>query len=134
LAKAGNAGWGEGTKEAQDWLEKRRAELWAGDIVQVRIGLDELPKRYKERGKAIRQVKDYFDHHVRRLHYDRYRAEGRPIGSGTVESAARNVVAWRMKRGGQRWSQDAAPRMLISLGEVHSNRWDKRMQRLAKAA
>lgn len=134
LAKAGKAGWGEGTPEAQAWLEQRKAELWQGEVVQVEIALDELPRRYKERGNHIRQVKAYVDQHARRMRYDLFRTEGRPIGSGTVESAARNVVAWRMKRGGQRWSTAGAVWMLAALGEVHSGRWDTRMQRMAKAA
>jgi hypothetical protein len=134
LAKAGKAGLGEGTPEVQAWLEQRKTELWNGHLVQVEIGLEQLPRRYKERGKAIRQVKSYVDQHWKRLSYDRFRAEGRPIGSGTVESAARNVVTWRMKRGGQRWSQAGATRMLAAVGEVHSHRWDTQMQRLAKAA
>jgi hypothetical protein len=112
LAKAGKAGWGEGTPEAQAWLEQRKTELWKGQLVQVEIGLEQLPRRYKQRGKDIRQVKSYIDQHWKRLHYDRFRAEGRPIGSGTVESAARNVVTWRMKRGGQRWSEPGATRAL----------------------
>jgi hypothetical protein len=134
LAKAGRAGWGEGTPEAQAWLEQRKTELWNGQRVQVEIGLEQLPRRYKERGKDIRQVKNYFNQHWTRLRYERFRAEGRPIGSGTVESGARNVVAWRMKRGGQRWSDSGATRMLAAVGEVHSGRWDTQIQRLAKAA
>lgn len=134
LAKAGKAGWGEGTPEAQAWLEQRKTELWQGKIVQVEIGLDELPRRYKERGNDIRKVKAYVDQHAPRLRYDLFRAEGRPIGSGTVESAARNVIAWRMKRGGQRWSTAGAAWMLVALGEIHSRRWETRMRRMAKAA
>lgn len=134
LAKAGKAGWGEGTPEAAAWLDQRKTELWNGHLVQVEIGLAQLPRRYKERGDHIRQVKNYIDQHWERLAYDVFRAEGRPIGSGTVESAARNVVTWRMKRGGQRWSKTGATRMLAAVGEVHSDRWDIRMKRLAKAA
>jgi hypothetical protein len=134
LAKAGKAGWGEGTPEEKAWLEQRKTELWNGQLAQVEAGLAQLPRRLKERGRDIRQVKGYVDQHWKRMHYDRFRAEGRPIGSGTVESAARNVVSWRMKRGGQRWSQPGAIRMLAALGEVHSGRWDTCMQRLAKAA
>jgi hypothetical protein len=134
LAKAAKAGWGEGTEEARVWLEQRRTELWNGALVQMRIGIDELPRRYKDRGKAIRQVKEYIELHWHRLNYDGFRAEGRPIGSGTVESAAKNVVSYRMKRGGQRWSSEGATRMLVTLGEIHSNRWDTRVLHLAKAA
>lgn len=134
LAKAGKAGWGEGTPEGQAWLDQRKTELWNGQLVEVEIGLEQLPQRYKERGKHIRQVKAYVDQHWARLRYDVFRMQGRPIGSGTVESAARNVVTWRMKRGGQRWSGLGATRMLAAVGEVHSDRWDTQMERLAKAA
>lgn len=134
LAKAGKAGWGEGTPEAQAWLEQRKTELWQGKVVQVESGLDELPRRYKERGNDIRKVKAYIDQHAQRLRYDLFRAEERPIGSGTVESAARNVIAWRMKRGGQRWSIAGAAWMLAALGEIHSRRWETRMRQMAKAA
>ena len=123
LVKAGHAAWGEGTAKFIAWLERRKTEMWEGRVAEMRTALVELPRRYKERGRDIRQVREYMAKHSERLVYDRFRSEERPIGSGTVESAARNVVAWRMKRGGQRWSETGAVRMLAALGEVHSNRW-----------
>lgn len=134
LAKAANAAFGEGTAEAQAWLAERETELWTGQRMKVDIALHQLPTRYKERGTAIRQVREYVEAHWPRLRYHRFREEGRPIGSGTVESAAKNVVAWRMKRGGQRWSRSGATRMLAALGEVHSGRWAETAHRLTKAA
>jgi hypothetical protein len=134
LAKAGNAAWGEGTEEARAWLAQRETELWLGQRMKIDIALHQLPRRYKERGKAIRQVKGYVDHHWERIRYDRFREEGHPIGSGTVESGAKNVVQWRMKRGGQRWSRSGAQRMLVAVGEVHSRRWSPTRRRFAKAA
>jgi hypothetical protein len=134
LAKASNAAWGEGSKEAREWLEQRETELWTGQLFEVRVALGKLPRRCKERGKAIRQVRGYILEHTPRLPYAQFRAEGRPIGSGCVESGAKNVVSWRMKRGGQSWSRPAATRMLAALGEVHSGRWESACQRLDKAA
>jgi hypothetical protein len=134
LAKAGNAAWGEGTKEARAWLAQRKTELWHGQRMKLEIALHQLPPRDEERGTAIRQVKGYFDHHWERIEYDRFRKERRPIGSGTVESGAKNVVQWRMKRGGQRWTRTGATRMLAALGEVHSKRWSAKRRRFAKAA
>jgi hypothetical protein len=134
LAKASNAAWGEGSQEAREWLAQRKTELWNGQLFEVRVALAALPRRRKERGKAIRQVQGYFVEHAKRLEYARFRAEGRPIGSGSVESGNKNVVAFRMKRGGQSWSRAAVPRMLAALGEVHSGRWDEDCKRLAKAA
>jgi hypothetical protein len=134
LAKAAKAGLGEGTEEAITWLKQRETELWRGQVVQVEIALYNLPRRYKERGKAIRQVKGYIDRHSQRLEYDRFRGAGRPIGSGTVESGAKNVVQWRMKRGGQHWSPAGAMRMLAAVGEIRSHRWSASQRRLPKAA
>lgn len=134
LAKAANAAFGEGSEEARTWLDQRKTELWNGERMQVRNALHNLPRRYKERGQAIRQVIGYIDGHWPRLRYDDFRAEGRPIGSGTVESAAKDVIAWRMKRGGQRWSREGATRMLAALGEVHSKRWSAAHRCFARAA
>ena len=134
LAKAANAAFGEGSEEARTWLDQRETDLWHGERLQVDIALHNLPRRYKERGQAIRQVIGYIDGHWPRLRYADFRAEDRPIGSGTVESAAKNVVAWRMKRGGQSWSRKGATRMLAALGEVHSRRWSATHRRFARAA
>jgi hypothetical protein len=134
LAKAGEAAWGEGKPKAYAWLAEREKELWDGRVLEVRTALEQLPPRRRARGKAIRQVRDYIADHEARLDYRRFRDEGRPIGSGTVESAAKNVVGWRMKRGGQSWSRAGATRMLAALGETHSGRWHEAWQRLAKAA
>jgi hypothetical protein len=134
LAKAANAAFGEGSEEAHTWLDQQETDLWNGERMRVDNALHNLPRRYKERGEAIRQVIGYIDGHWPRLCYPDFRAEGRPIGSGTVESAAKNVVAWRMKRGGQHWSREGATRMLAALGEVHSKRWSAARRRFAKAA
>jgi len=134
LAKASNAAWGEGTEAARAWLAARETELWHGQRMQVDIALHQLPRRRGDRGQAIRQVKGYVDQHWDRIQYERFRQEGRPIGSGTVESGAKNVVQWRMKRGGQSWSRPGATRMLAALGELHSRRWSPTRRRLAKAA
>ena len=134
LAKAGNAAWGEGTAAARAWLAQRETELWHGQRMKIDIALHQLPQRYKERGKAIRQVQGYIDNHWERIRYDLFREEGHPIGSGTVESGAKNVVQWRMKRGGQRWSRPGAARMLLAVGEIHSKRWSPTRRRFAKAA
>jgi hypothetical protein len=134
LAKAGAAAFGEGTLESQIWLAERKVELWEGRVAAVGVALLRLPRRRGERGRAIRNVLEYITEHANRMDYARFRVEGRPIGSGTVESGAKNVVQWRMKRGGQSWSPDGAQRMLAALGELHSGRWESACRRLAKAA
>jgi hypothetical protein len=134
LAKAANAAFGEGSEEARTWLDQRETDLWNGERIQVNNALHDLPCRYKECGQAIHHVIGYIDGHWPRRCYADFRAEDRPIGSGAVESAAKNVVAWRMKRGGQSESREGATRMLAALGEVHSKRWSATHKRFARAA
>jgi hypothetical protein len=134
LAKAAAAAFGEGAPEAQAWLAERKTELWEGRIAAVGGALLRLPRRRGERGRQIRNVQEYVAQHASRMDYARFRAEGRPIGSGTVESGAKNVVQWRMKRGGQSWSSHGASRMLAAVGEFRSGRWEGAHRRLAKAA
>jgi hypothetical protein len=134
VAKAAAAAWGEGTAEAKAWLAERKAELWEGQVSAVGVALLQLPRRRGERGKVIRNVREYVTQHAHRMDYARFRAESRPIGSGTVESGVKNMVQWRMKRGGQSWDPGGAKRMLAALGEIHSRRWKEVRLPLAKAA
>ena len=67
------------------------------------------------------------------MRYADFRAQGYPIGSGTVESAARNVVQPRMRRPGRGWQRDNADAMLAALGEFHSRRFPWAWQQAASA-
>lgn len=66
------------------------------------------------RGKARAALLDlirYYDTNAPRMHYDRYRRDGLPCGSGAVESAHRHVLQKRMKLAGQHWDPTRADRM-----------------------
>ena len=134
LWKAGWAAYREGTEGATRWVEAREAELWEGDVVALQEALGRLAKDGGEEGEKIRQVQGYVARHAHRMDYARFRAEGRPIGSGTVESACKNVIGWRMKRGGARWSEQGVNWMMALLGEVHSGRWDEAWERAQRVA
>ena len=54
--------------------------------------------------------------------YDTFRARGRDIGSGRVESACKGVVGVRMKRNGMRWSATGA-QATLSLRVAWLNGW-----------
>jgi len=71
----------------------------------------------------VRQAQGYFRGNRKRMRYDEFRAAGYPIGSGTVESGARNVVQPRMRRPGRGWKRENAQAMLAALGELHSGRF-----------
>lgn len=135
--KAGHAAFGESMPEATVWVKARETELWNSQVSEVQSALETLPLKEGEAGEKIRQVKEYVAEHAPHMDYARFRAEGRPIGSGTVESGARNVIKWRMSRGGARWSEGRVNPMVALLGEFHSGRYDEawnRIQTYRKAA
>ena len=57
------------------------------------------------------------------MQYDQFRTVGYPIGSGTVESGAKNVVQHRMRRPGRGWKRENAQSMLAALSELYSGRF-----------
>src|SRR6266851_5606196 len=64
--------------------------------------------------EVLRVERGYFTTNTARMDYPAFRAQGLPIGSGAVESAAKHVVQVRMKRSGMRWS-DAGGEALLAL-------------------
>ncbi len=118
------AAFGEGSARATAWYEQGKAALWEGEV-ETLLGKhwQEVPRRQRERGKTIRNGRAYLREHRERMRYPDFRAQGYAIGSGTIESACKNVVGWRMKRGGARWARDRVNPMLALLGEENSGRW-----------
>lgn len=125
------AAFGEGSEEAAEWYKKAEADLWQG-AVETLLGerWQELPRRQRERGKTIRNGRAYFQEHRERMRYRDFREKGYAIGSGVIESACKNVVGWRMKRGGMRWAAERVNPVLATLSELHSGRWDEMWSRI----
>jgi len=66
-------------------------------------------------GEALAQKKallTYLRHNADRMRYKHFLAQGYLIGSGAIESAQRNLVQQRLKRSGQRWTQERAQQVL----------------------
>jgi len=131
----GQAAFGEGSDAAVEWYNKAKEDLWQG-AVETLLGerWQELPRRQRERGKTIRSGRAYFREHRERMRYQDFREQGYAIGSGTIESACKNVIGWRMKRGGARWAPERVNPMLAALGELHSGRWDEMWGRIRPKA
>jgi hypothetical protein len=133
LWAVGHAVYGEGSPQAGAWVQQREAELWAGEVekvVQATQVLDLAAQKYPD---EVRQAPQYFASRTASMRYADFRAQGYPIGSGTVESAARNVVQPRMRRPGRGWQRDNADAMLAALGEFHSGRLPWAWQQAAPA-
>lgn len=123
LWAVGHAVYGEG-KEAEEWVREREEVLWAGKVEQVIEVLEKLDLDQPGYPDPVRQAPGYFRHNRERMRYALFRAQGYPIGSGTVESGAKNVVKHRMCRPGRGWNRDCSQAMLAGLSELHSDRFE----------
>lgn len=119
---------GEHTPSAQQWAERQLDRLWNGQVGEVVATLDSLNLDQEAWTPLVRQAPDYFRSRQKQMQYDRFRAEGYPIGSGTVESAANTVIHHRLKRPGRGWNRDNAQAMLAGLSELHSGRFERAWQ------
>ena len=92
-----------------------------------------LPGDSKE-WNVVKNAINYFRLHRDRVRYAEFIARGLPIGSGPVESAAKNIVQARLKRSGMRWSRDGGQHVLDLLAYLKSGRWEPMWNTLTKAA
>jgi hypothetical protein len=81
------------------WLEPVTDQLWQGQVETVIQACERLAGTCAEARRAV----TYFTHHAARMRYDQFRAAGYLIGSGTVESGCKQIVAQRLKRSGAQW-------------------------------
>jgi hypothetical protein len=125
-----NAVHGEDKPEAAAWVERRQSELWAGRVEPVIRELKALKLEQSKYPDPVRQAPGYFENNRERMRFNEFRAAGYPIGSGTVESGARNVVQPRMRRPGRGWKRENAQAMLAALGELHSGRFQRAWQQV----
>lgn len=132
LWTVGQAVYGQGAEGAKAWVEGRLAQLWDGDLSGVQHQLRGLKPRRSEVREIVRQAVVYFTNQAGRMQYPSYREKGYPLGSGPVESACKNLVGARLKRGGMRWSNEGAQAVLNLRSELLSNRWDEAWQHLRR--
>ena len=121
--KVSKAVFGEGTPQANAWAEKQVELLWNGCGQEVVRALQHLPLNQLTGPEELSQSTAYFETRLPKIDYARFRQEGYPIGSGSVESAVNTVVHHRLKRQGRGWKRQYAQAMLAGLSELHSGRF-----------
>lgn len=105
--------------EDDQWLEKMKAHLLAGRQLKVRQSVWNMKTApVEQRNKLL----NYLENNAYRMNYDQYRAQGLMIGSGPIESAHRTVLQVRMKRSGQRWSDQGCDAMIKLRVALMSNK------------
>ena len=110
----GGAMYGVGKPETAAWVEHAKDLLWERGPADLLALLATLQASTEEGGKVLATERGYFRTNAGRMHYQTYRDQGLPIGSGAVESAAKHLVQQRMKRAGMRWS-DLGARAILHL-------------------
>jgi hypothetical protein len=119
---------GEPLPAAPCWAETQLEALWDGQVAEVVQTLDRLHLAQESYSPLVQQAPDYFRARQKQMQYDQFRANGWPIGSGVVESAANTVVHHRLKRPGRGWKREYAQAMLAALCELHSHRFERTWQ------
>jgi len=123
LTPAAAAIYGEGTDLAQQWVQRRRGELWAGQVPAVLAALE--PQRAA--GPAVDAAISYYTHNQARMDYPAYRDQGLQIGSGPIESGCRHVIGLRLKAPGMRWQRSGAQAVATVRAWLKSGRWEEAM-------
>ena len=108
--------------EFDNVVNKLKSWLWLGEIEKIETFINERLHRKRQKKKALKKLHDYFGQY-NQFQYQSYRAAGIPIGSGTVESAIRRVINFRIKSAGQFWKPENAERMIFLRSQVLSGRW-----------
>ena len=132
LATIGRLLYGEGSDRFKECFKRWRGMLRESRSAEVIEELGQLRDsgEYRTLRADIQGEIDYFMANQKRMDYRRYRELGLPIGSGTVESACKNVVAARMKHSGMMWGLPGATGMLQLRASIKSRRFNSDHERL----
>lgn len=86
---------------------------------QVLLACQALAPACPEAQKAA----NYFYTNAERMRYDRFRAAGYMIGSGSVESACKQIVTQRLKLPGAQWIVEGAVQTAKARAAWLSGEW-----------
>ena len=126
VAAAARALFGEPDALAA-WRQAQLHELWEGDPELVLTELCERLTALSPNSEAAAVVSGsilYLARRLEQLQYARFRAEGRPTGSGCVESANKLIVEARLKGAGMHWRRENVnPMLALRNTYCSANRW-----------
>jgi hypothetical protein len=124
LAEAARTLYGEGSSAARRWYRRWETKLYQGHVDRLVTALKRQATNHPKKSEDLLKQAGYFRKNRRRMNYLEMRSEGYPIGSGMVESAAKQYKA-RFCGSGMRWSRKGAERLLPIRSAILSNRFDK---------
>ena len=89
------------------WTEQIKTLLWLGDIQAV-LAACQAYESHPQASQAAAKAITYYSNNRERMNYPAYRKLGYFCGSGTVESACKQIVTARLKKSGARWLPENA--------------------------
>jgi hypothetical protein len=122
LAQAARLRYGDGTPEAHRHFRRWETTLFQGRADQVAETLTMAAAESSTSMADLHREAGYFHHNQRRMNYLELREGGWLIGSGAVESAAKQFKA-RFAGPGMRWSRAGAERLLLVRSAILSSRF-----------
>jgi len=105
----------------QRWLNVQETALFQGHAGKIAASLHQHATQTHD--DTLRQEAGYFEHHQHRMDYLEMRIQRWVIGSGSVESGAKQYKS-RLTGPGMRWSRKGAERMLPIRSAVLGQRFD----------
>ena len=121
LPPVAEATFGLGTEPYQAWLENARALLWEGQIDKLIYACQQVASQAPT---PVHKAVTYFTNNQKRMEYAHFRKLGYFIGSGTVESAGKQIAGLRLKRAGARWTEQGALATAKARAAWLSGTWD----------
>jgi hypothetical protein len=124
---AANARLGERHPDRTAWVRGHLLALLRGQIDALVAALTDAaaePGLSATRRKAITDTIAYYRRNAPGMRYDRYLAQGWPIGTGVVESACGHLVKDRLQQAGMRWTKDGAHAILDLRAIRLTDDWD----------
>jgi hypothetical protein len=129
VSACGKALHGEG-ETFMSWLDKMRLVLLSEGFAGMERELQSLQKEFQGKSKknksdrkAVESLRDYLRGNSERLNYAERLSAGRPIGSGLIEGACKNLVGRRLKQTGACWRLERANRMALVCSLLYADQW-----------
>jgi len=109
----------------QQWLKRVRDDLWHGRLDAVIDACETHIRPHLAASDDPAQCAvTYYRNNRQRMNYPTYRANGYQIGSGTIESAVKQIASQRMKVSGARWNLSSARQVAKARAAFLSGQWD----------
>lgn len=111
--------------QIKKFVEPLRSLLWEGKVELVCMELLDKIKIYSKKETELRNLYSYYYTRREKMKYDKFRAKGYFIGSGSIESANKYLVQRRLKQSGMKWVIEGAHAILKLREKIYESTWIK---------